>query len=111
VRADITPPRDESVWAFRAEDTGRAHGVDLSAQLDHPLGRAMDLGAYPNDVPKVELDVPSEWQRFDLDFDQFGVDGHAVASVDFVAGEGGGDVDLWIDDLSLRSRTACPSRE
>jgi len=136
LRADISPPRDESVWAFRLQDSGRERGVDLWAQLDHPLGRAVDLGAYggiafwarlsgatqrlvvgmnpgvsyfeaPGEVPSVELAVSSEWQRFELEFEQFGIDGHAIASFDFIVGEGGGDVDLWIDDLSLRCRSAC----
>jgi hypothetical protein len=46
VRAELAPPRDESVWALRVQDTGRERGVDLWAQLDHPQGRPADLGAY-----------------------------------------------------------------
>ena len=136
VRAEISPPRDQSVWAFRVEDSGRERGIDLWAQLDHPAGRPVDLGAYtgfafwarhsgdsrqlivamnpgvpyfdaPASIPSVELSVSSEWQRFELDFDQFDIDISAVASFDFIAGAGGGAFELWIDDLSLRCRSAC----
>ncbi|HET7545328.1 MAG TPA: hypothetical protein VFK05_35925 [Polyangiaceae bacterium] len=135
-KVEIVPPREDSVWARAARDSGRDHGVDLFAQLDHPLGRPVDLGNYDgiafwamlkgannsvvvgmnpgvdyfehsNEVASVTIAVSSEWQRFELPFEKFGIDNHTIASFDFIVGEGGGDFELWIDDLTLLCRNEC----
>lgn len=66
---------------------------------------ALDDGA---PFPSRTLTVTSEWQRFELSFDDFGLDDLHVATIDFVAGTEGGAVDFWLDDLSFRCRGACP---
>ena len=135
--ADIVPPRGSSTRAYRVVDSGRERGVDLWAQLDHPNGRAVDLSGYagitfwarlsgastrvtvgmnsgvpyfdaPQDVVSVSISVTPEWEQFSLPFSTFGIDGHAVASFDFIVGEGGEDFDLWIDDLALLCKGECP---
>lgn len=139
-KAEIVPPREDSVWARSARDSGRDDGVDLFAQLDHPLGRPVDLGNYEGiafwamlkgtnnrvvvgmnpgvnyfessaEVASVAIAVSSEWQRFELPFEKFGVDSHAIASFDFIVGEGGGDFELWIDDLTLLCRKKCQTSD
>jgi len=137
--ADIVPPRGDSARAYRVQDADRESGVDLYAQLDHPLNRAMDLSQYEgitfwaklggasgrlvvaltpggeryfdaaDTIPSIELTVSSEWEQFVLPFDAFGSDGSAVASFDFVAGQGGEAFDLWVDDLAFLCRGACPT--
>jgi hypothetical protein len=126
--------------AYRVGGSGRASGVDLWVQLDHPGGRAMDLSAYagitfwarldgasdrlvvgmnpgiqyfsaPSSVPSVVLTVSPEWEQFELRFEDFDIDGQDVAIFDFVAGEGGGVFDLWIDDLAFICRNECPTYE
>jgi hypothetical protein len=136
--ADIVPPRGDSTKAYRVQGSGHDQGVDLFAQLHHPQGDPADLSAYAgiafwtrldgssgqlvvaltpsgryfgavDPVPSVELSVSNEWQNFELPFEAFGTDGHAVASIDFVVGQGGDAFDLWVDDLALLCRDACPT--
>lgn len=136
-KADIVPPRDDSHQAFRLQGSGQELGEDLWVQLQHPNGGAVDLSAYagiafwarldgasdhltvglsPN-LPScsagsnttTDITVPNTWQRFELPFEDFGSDGHAVADIEFIVGAGGGDFDLWVDDLSLLCRAECPT--
>jgi hypothetical protein len=136
--AEIVPPRGDSHEAFRLQASGLPFGADLYAQLEHPSGSAVDLSAYAgigfwakldgasdqlsvglsataplcatsSDVTTVTVSVPNTWQKFELPFEAFGIDGHAVANVEFIAGAGGGAFDLWIDELSLLCRGECPT--
>jgi hypothetical protein len=138
--SEIVPPRGDSREAFRVQGDGEAQGLDLYAQLHHPDGSAVDLSAYAGigfsarlygasdrlvvaltpgapyfrasgDVPSVVLSVSQDWQDFTLPFDAFGTDGRAVANIDFVAGAGGGEFDLWVDDLALLCRGECPKHD
>jgi hypothetical protein len=138
--AEIVPPRANSIKAYRVRGSGRGRGVDLWVQLDHPGGKAMDLSAYagitfwarldgasdrlvvgmnpgiqyfsaPDSVPSVTLAVRPDWEQFELRFEDFDIDGQQVAIFDFVAGEGGGMFDLWIDDLAFVCRNECPTYE
>lgn len=139
--AEIEPPRGESNRAFRVQGTGHSRGVDLWAQLSHPQGNALDLGSTylgivfwarldgasdrllvganpggsyfdaPDDVPTVELSVSGEWQQFVVPFDVWPGPENAVASFDFIVGEGGGDFDFWLDDLGFLCRHECPATE
>lgn len=141
VSAEIDPPRGESTRAYRVQGTGHSRGVDLWAQLKHPGGDAVDLastyagivfwaklegasdrllvgvnpGGYyfdaPDEVPTVELSVSGEWQQFVVPFDVWPGDEHAVASFDFIVGEGGGDFDFWLDDLGFFCGAECPPFE
>jgi len=136
---DIEPPRGESTRAYRVQGSGHSAGVDLWAQLNHPQGNALDLGSTyagivfwaklegasdrllvganpgvryfdaPDDVPTVELRVSSEWQQFIVPFDVWPGAADAVASFDFIVGEGGGDFDFWLDDLGLICASECPA--
>lgn len=141
VSAEIEPPRGESTWAYRVQGTGHSRGVDLWAQLKHPEGAALDLGSTyagivfwaklegasdrllvgvnpgvyyfdaPDAVPTVELRVSAEWQQFVVPFDVWKGPEDAVASFDFIVGEGGGDFDFWLDDLGFFCGAACPAPE
>lgn len=136
---EIVPPRGDSHRAYRVEGSGHSLGVDLWVQLDHPFGKPMDLSnyvgisfwsrlygdtdslfvavnplAYYFDAPEgpvasVEFSVSGEWQQFLVLFQTLGVDPHAVVSFDFIAGDGGGDFELWIDDLAFVCAGACPT--
>ena len=134
--ADIVPPRGDSTKAYRVADEGRESGVDLWAQLHHPGGEALDLSAFagitfwaklegseqlkfgvnpgvsyfaaPSEVPTRTLAVSNEWRQFSLRFSELGADVHAIASFDFIVGEGGDKFDLWVDDLGLFCDEECP---
>jgi hypothetical protein len=135
--ADIVPPRGESLEAYRVEDSDRARGVDLWAQLAHPAGKAVDVQEYagitfwaklaggggrltvgvnpgvsyfeaPSEVPSLELTLSADWQQFSLPFTAFGVDAQTVASFDFIVGEGGDAFDFWLDDLAFLCYAECP---
>jgi hypothetical protein len=135
--ADVVPPRGESLKAYRVEESDRMRGVDLWAQLSHPTGQAVDLHEYagitfwaklvggggrltvglnpggsyfdaPNEVPSLELTLSADWQQFSLPFTAFGVDADAVASFDFIVGEGGDAFDFWLDDLAFLCHAECP---
>lgn len=134
--AEIVPPRGDSTKAYRVQDEGRDRGVDLWAQLNHPGGRPMDLSAFagitfwarldgseqlkfalnpgvsyfdaPSEVPTHALAVSTEWRQFSLRFSELGVDVHAVASFDFIVGEGGDKFDLWVDDVGMFCDAECP---
>lgn len=138
---EIVPPRAESTRAYRVQGTGHSRGLDLWAQLDHPMGNAFDLGSTywgivfwaklegasdrvlvganpgvwyfdaPDEVPVVELSISSEWQQFIVPFDVWQGAETAVASFDFIVGEGGGDFDFWIDDVALVCSSECPASE
>jgi hypothetical protein len=136
--AEIVPPRGESLKAYRVEDSDRVRGVDLWAQLSHPTWKAVDLRDYagitfwaklvggggrltvgvnpgvsyfdaPDEVPSLELTLSADWQQFSLPFAAFGVDPDAVASFDFIVGEGGDAFDFWLDDLAFLCYAECPN--
>lgn len=79
---------------------------------------AGDLGGSPWFVQRVS--VADRWQRVVLLFDDFrpgasvevrptrSLDTSAVTSIDFITGVAGRPFDLWIDDLALLCRGACP---
>jgi hypothetical protein len=58
-------------------------------------------------LPSRMLTATEQWQQFLVPFDDFAFEPTAVVSIDFVAG-GGEPFDLWIDDLALLCRSACP---
>jgi hypothetical protein len=70
--------------------------------------------------PVRTISVSQRWQRFVLLFDDFhrGVpdssafgpplDTRVVNAIHFIDGTGAGPIDLWIDDLALLCRGACP---
>jgi hypothetical protein len=43
---EVTPPRGESTKAYHVSDTNPGTALDLWAQLNHPQGTGVDLGAY-----------------------------------------------------------------
>ncbi|MCL2448999.1 MAG: hypothetical protein FWD17_08640 [Polyangiaceae bacterium] len=137
--ADIVPPLNTYTTAFRVQGSGGDGGLDLFAQLNHPQGSPVDLSAYygigfwakldgasnsvlvaltssqpyfnaSGKVPSVMVAVPNDWAQFTIPFSSFGVDGSSVANIDFVAGAGGGAFDLWVTQLVLLCRGACPSQ-
>ena len=59
-------------------------------------------------LPTWELFVPDRWHEFTLLFDRLPTPPTAVVSIDFVASLATGPVDLWIDDVALLCRDACP---
>ena len=56
---EISPPRTESTRACHVAGSDFEPGVDLSAELDHPQHRAVDLSAYEGITFWVKLDSPS----------------------------------------------------
>lgn len=136
--ADIVPPRGDSTRAYRAMGSGQPNGADLFAQLNHPQGRALDLNSYygigfwaklsgadenvtvalsdgtqyPQDdlfrVPSVGILLSTDWQPYEVSFAQLQTDGTKIATIDFIVGQSGGAYDLWVNDLALLCRGACP---
>lgn len=125
---------------YRVQGSGHERGVDLWAQLDHPAWRPRDLSAYAGirfsakleggdgrivvamnpggsyfdadpPAPSVAVELGTDWGEFSLPFTLFGIDGSSVASFDFVAGDGGTEFDLWVDDVGLLCRAECPKFE
>ena len=128
-----------------ADPTGKAYhasgkqgeGVDLWAQLNHPAGSALDLGAYSGISFKARLSGATEslrvafsangesfvservfpnqrftatpdWQTFTLKFADVGLDAPAISSIDFVVEPQRGPFELWIDDAALLCAATCP---
>lgn len=134
---ELDPPRGDNTKAYRVKDEGRASGVDLYAQLNHPEGRPVDLSAFAgvsfwarlegseqikvgvnpgvsyfdasSDVPTHALAIAPEWRQFTLRFSELGADVHGVVSFDFIVGEGGDKFDFWLDDLGLFCDGPCPA--
>jgi hypothetical protein len=138
IRAAVVPPRGTSTSAYRMQGSDSPNGADLYVQLNHPLGRDLDLSQYagigfwakldgdtgelavalatqdesitaPPNPPFVMRSVRAEWQEFRIPFADFGIDGSAVAEIHFVVGQGGGAFDLWLDELSLLCFEECPT--
>jgi hypothetical protein len=136
---EIDPPRGQSTRACHVAGANFETGVDLSAELDHPQHRAVDVSAYTGftfwvklaspsrnltvaistgaryfdaqtnmmPLPSRTLTVSDAWQEIVLTFDEFNLESSDVASIDFVAGEGGEPFDLWVDDLAFLCRGPC----
>jgi hypothetical protein len=54
------------------------------------------------------IDVTNDWKQFTLPFGTFGVEPRHVVSIDFIVAGDVESFDLWIDDLALVCRDACP---
>lgn len=128
-----------------ADPTGKAwhvsgkqgEGVDLWAQLNHPVGGAVDLSAYSGISFKARLlgateslrvafsangesfvservfpnqpfTATADWQTFTLPFADAGIDSPAISSIDFVVEPQRGPFELWIDDVALLCAATCP---
>lgn len=115
---------------------GDGVGIDLWAQLDHPLGRPVDIdgysgiafrarlsgaggqllvalsadGGYFQGVPAIGkrgIDVGEQWQAFELPFSELSLQGSAITSIDFIVTAADEPFDLWIDDLSFLCAGPC----
>ncbi len=60
-------------------------------------------------LPTWELHVSEQWQQFTLRFDDLPAPPAGIVSIDFVVSGAAGPFDLWIDDLALVCRAACPA--
>jgi hypothetical protein len=58
--AEIEPPREESQQAYRVTSAEPPQAVDLWVQLDHPAGRALDLGEYGGIAFWARMNGPSK---------------------------------------------------
>lgn len=91
-------------WARLTSSSGKlVVAINDRAGVDY---FAAEASASP--LPTRTLAVSDQWQQFVLPFGDFGLDAPAVVSIDFVVGGGGETFDLWIDDLALSCRGACP---
>jgi hypothetical protein len=93
--------------AFWTRLTGSGGVVDVA--LDNLSGGG---GAYFKSdftrLPTWEIHVSDQWQQFVLPFGGLSVQPTGVVSIDFVVSGAAGPFDLWIDDLVLVCRAACP---
>jgi len=131
---EVTPPRGDSTRAYHVSETSAGTVIDLWAELNHPQGTGVDLGAYAgiafwarlNDskgaltvafsakgrfsnvasAPQKVVPVSADWKQFVVRFDEVGIDTSAVSSIDFVVE--GAPIELWVDDLALVCRADCP---
>jgi hypothetical protein len=129
----VVPPREASTMACHLSGAG---GDRLVAILRAPNYFPVSLGEYRGLVfharlkgtsdrlvvamdstagssfPSRAFSVSAEWERFELPFDELSPTfGGTAASIDFIAGEGREPFDLWIDDVWLVCRGACPTRD
>ena len=141
-RALVDPPRGDSHGAREIRGGDNAPAANMWAQLDHPLGGAIDLRAYAGIVfwarltgsggildvaldslpggggvyfksdftqlPTWEFHVSERWQQFTIRFADWPAFPPGVVSIDFVVSGSAGPFDLWIDDVALVCRAACP---
>jgi hypothetical protein len=130
---DVVPPREASTMACHLSGAGVARliailafpryfpvslpeyrGLVFHARLQgtsDQLVVAMEA-ASGTPAPSRAFSVSPEWERFELPFDDLSPTfGGTTASIDFIAGEGGEPFDLWIDDVWLVCRGACPTRD
>jgi hypothetical protein len=126
---DIVPPREGSTGGCRIAGSG---GGTLAAILLFPWYYPVSLGEFRGLVFHARLQstsgrlvvalsgegqsrspafsVSPDWERFELSFDELSPtwDGDA-ATIDFIADQAGPSFELWIDDVSLVCRGACPT--
>jgi hypothetical protein len=136
VTTDAAIEEIEGGKACHFSSTGEGVGVDLWAQLSHPRGDVVDLSRYaglaftvrligtdgtltvafgaegryftePTSV-EVTLAASDEWQTFELDFAEVGLESRFTSSIDFVVAEAEAPFDLWIDDLIFICDGPCP---
>jgi hypothetical protein len=92
---------------FWARLTGSGGILDVA--LDGmPGGGGVYFQSDFRSLPTWELFVPDHWQAFTLRFDDLPTPPTGVVSIDFVASTSAGPLDLWIDDVALLCRDACP---
>jgi hypothetical protein len=116
-RVDLQAYAGIAFWARLNSPSGRF----IVAINDDRPGTFFGAEAGKSSWPAQSLAVPdSEWHRFVLLFDDFragaatangaarALQASGVESIHFVAGVGGESFDLWIDDLMLLCRGACP---
>jgi hypothetical protein len=104
----------------RPVDLGAYAGITFWARLDGGGGKLVvaiesdpatgyfKARAANSQLPTQELAVAGEWQQVTLRFDEIGLRSTSVSSIDFVVAADTEPFTLWIDDLALFCRGACP---
>jgi hypothetical protein len=111
--------------------------VDLWAQLNHPVGTAIDLSAYSGITfdarltgtsssvsiafnangdygmaalvsPDQQKQVSSDWRSYEVPFSKSGGEPAVISSIDFIVGDSTEPLELAIRNLSLTCNGPCP---
>jgi hypothetical protein len=136
-RVDTSDVAGDSANKAYHASAEQGEGVDLWAQLNHPVGGALDLSAYSGisfrarllgatgslrvafsangqsfvserTFPGQAVRASADWQTVTLSFTDVGLESSAVSSIDFVVGPQRGPFDLWVDDVALLCNATCP---
>jgi hypothetical protein len=126
---DLVPPREGSTGACRLAGAGGAtlvavlqfpsyfsyplaeyRGLAFHARLESASGRLVVDMHDESRFRSPAFSVSPEWERFEFSFDELSPAwSRRAASIEFRASENGEPFELWIDDVWLVCRGACPA--
>jgi hypothetical protein len=126
----------DGIRVWKASGTG-GERVDLWAQLNHPAGRAIDLSAYTGIsfdtrliaasgrpwvafnangdfttssivLPEPQPGPDAAWLTGTISFEDAAVSASGVSSIDFIIDDSDQPFEIWVRNLTLLCKGACP---